>query len=339
VGRGEFDTPLGRVPAQLRDLLSDAAERHWLPPMLATLTDERFSDPEWIFERKLDGIRCLASRDATGTVRLLSRNELDMTRTYPEIADALQAQQTEFTIDGEIVAFVGRRTSFERLQGRSGISDPQAALASGITVFYYVFDLLTLDGSDVRRLPLTWRKRLLRAGIDFHDPLRFTTHRVAAGEQMYRAACARGDEGVIAKRAAAPYAGGRSRDWLKFKCVRDQELVIGGYTGPQGSRVGFGALLVGYYAKDAFVYAGKVGTGFDTRTLTQLHDRMRRIEQEESPFTRGRIRERDVHWVRPELVAQIAFTEWTRDGLLRHPRFQGLRTDKNASEVLRERPS
>jgi DNA ligase D-like protein (predicted ligase) len=305
--------------------------------MLATLTDERFSDPGWVFERKLDGVRCLALRRADGNVQLLSRNDKDMSRTYPEIAVAVSEQaRTEAVLDGEIVAFEGRRTSFERLQGRLGLTDPDAALATGIPVFYYVFDLLHVDGCDVRALPLLTRKRLLRRAVDFGGPLRFTVHRRGAGVAMYTEACARGDEGVIAKRAASPYAGGRSRDWLKFKCVRDQELVIGGWTDPKGSRADFGALLVGYYDGPHFVYAGKVGTGFDERTLRTLGARLRALEQPESPFDRGTVRERGLHWARPEVVGQIGFSEWTRDGLLRHPRFQGLRTDKAAADVVRE---
>lgn len=306
-------------------------------PMLATLTDERFSDPKWIFERKWDGIRCIAYRSESGSVRLRSRNDLPLERTYPEIVDALAAQAgTSLVLDGEIVAFVGRRTSFERLQGRSGIHDPDVARKSGIAVFYYVFDLLYADGRDVRGLPLRDRKRLLRTAARFADPLRLTSHRNADGEDEYRKACARGDEGVIAKRADSPYRSGRSRDWLKFKCVRDQEFVIGGYTGPKGSRVAFGALLVGYYQGSDFVYAGKVGTGFTGASLRGLLEQMQRIERPSSPFTHGQIRERDVHWVEPELVAQIGFTEWTREGLLRHPRYTGLRNDKDPREVVRE---
>jgi bifunctional non-homologous end joining protein LigD len=326
-----------RLPEAERALLRRAPLLPTAPAMLATLTDERFSRPDWIFERKLDGVRCLARRDAAGRVRLLSRNDQDMSRTYPEVADALATQTPhQLIVDGEVVAFEGRRTSFEKLQGRLGLTDPDAALATGIAVFYYVFDLLYLDGSDTRRLPLLTRKRLLRATVGFADPLRFTTHRREAGEEAFRAACARGDEGVIAKRAGAPYAGGRSKDWLKFKCVRDQEFVIGGWTEPKGSRTGFGALLIGYYADGTFVYAGKVGTGFGGELLRRLSTELRRLAAAESPFGRNRVRERDVHWVRPELVAQIGFSEWTRDGMLRHPRFQGLRTDKAARDVIRE---
>lgn len=305
--------------------------------MLATLTEERFSRPDWIFERKLDGVRCLARRDRRGQVRLLSRNAQDMSRTYPEVAEALAAEaRDELLLDGEVVAFAGRRTSFERLQGRLGLSDPRAARASGIPVYYYVFDVLHVAGQDTRRLPLVARKKLLRAAVHFADPLRFTTHRTGAGEEAFRAACARGDEGVIAKRAAAPYAAGRSRDWLKFKCVRDQEFVVGGWTDPKGSRTGFGALLLGYYEDGTLVYAGKVGTGFGSAMLRRLGAELARRETGTSPFGRNEVRERGVHWVRPELVAQIGFTEWTRDGMLRHPRFQGLRNDKPAAQVVRE---
>jgi bifunctional non-homologous end joining protein LigD len=260
-----------------------------------------------------------------------------MSRTYPEIAVALSEQaDADLIVDGEVVAFDGRRTSFERLQGRIGLTDPDAALAAGVAVYYYVFDVLHLAGHDTTALPLLTRKKLLRSAVRFADPLRFTTHRRAAGEEAFRAACARGDEGVIAKRSAAPYAGGRSKDWLKFKCVRDQEFVIGGWTEPKGSRAAFGALLLGYYADGTLTYAGKVGTGFGEAMLRRLGRELAAREVADPPFGRGQVKERNVHWARPDLVAQIGFTEWTRDGLLRHPRFQGLRTDKAPTEVVRE---
>jgi bifunctional non-homologous end joining protein LigD len=306
-------------------------------PMLATLTDDRFSDPEWLFERKWDGVRCLAFRTQSGQVQLRSRNDKPLEGAFPEIADAVAAEcDVDAVLDGEVVAFVGRRTSFERLQGRLGLTDPAAARATGIAVYYYVFDVLHLDGDDVRKLPLRERKRILRNAVHFADPLRFTAHRNTVGEEEFRKACARGDEGVVAKRADAPYVTGRSRDWLKFKCAHAQELVVGGYTAPKGARVDFGALLVGYYDGGDFVYAGKVGTGFGTATLHDLYARMHGVETPRSPFTRGRVRERDVHWVEPSIVVQIGFTEWTRDGLLRHPRYTGLRIDKVAADVVRE---
>jgi DNA ligase D-like protein (predicted ligase) len=205
-------------------------------------------------------------------------------------------------------------------------------------VFLYVFDLLWLDGHDVRSLPLRARKRLLRSALQFHGPVRWTQYRNRDGEELFAQACRKGWEGVIAKRADSPYVSTRSRDWLKFKCEQGQELVIGGYTAPKGSRVEFGALLLGYYDDGRFEYAGKVGTGFDEQTLHALGARLRDLQREEAPFADPRsIRERGVTWVRPELVAQVGFTEWTSYGRLRHPRFLGLRDDKAASEVVRER--
>jgi len=309
----------------------------WTAPMLATLTDRPFSDPDWLFERKLDGVRCLAFR-ARGPVRLLSRNRKALNDTYPELAEALERQRAErFIVDGEIVAFKNGISSFERLQGRLGLADPVRARASGIPVFYYLFDLLWLDGYDTTALALRERKRLLRAAIAFRGPIRYSEHRDGEGEKLYREACARGLEGVIAKRAASAYVHRRSPDWLKFKCVAEQELVIGGWTDPEGTRTGFGALLVGYYEDGALVYAGKVGTGYDDATLRQLGARLRRLARARSPFARGDPPSRGTHWVQPKLVAQIGFTEWTRDGKLRHPRFLGLRDDKPARAVVRER--
>lgn len=333
-------TDIAGLPDALREALHAEPVPVWREPTLATLTDERFCDPQWIFERKFDGMRCLAFRDGD-EVRLLSRNRKPLNGTYPELVDALAAQRTtRFVVDGEVVAFQGRHTSFARLQRRLGITDPEVARASRIRVYYYVFDLLHLDGRDTTALPLRWRKRLLRDVLNFDDPLRNTAHRVDDGLAAYRAACKRGDEGVIAKLADSAYDGGRSKNWLKFKCVRDQEFVVGGYTNPKGSRIELGALLLGYYTGHGqgrdLVYAGKVGTGFDAATLRSLHERLSPLQQEAPPFTRGLVRENGARWVRPELVAQIGFTEWTRDGKLRHPRYQGLRIDKDPAEVVRE---
>jgi len=195
------------------------------------------------------------------------------------------------------------------------------------------------DGRDTRPLPLTERKKVLGRLLAFRDPLRFTEHRTGDGQAYYAQACRDGWEGLIAKRADAPYQGGRSRNWLKFKCENAQEFVIGGYTDPQRSRIGFGALLLGHYEAGDLVYAGKVGTGFDAATLRSLHARLARLEQDRPAFSRGKPPGRGVHWVRPELVAEVGFTEWTDDGLLRHPRFQGLRADKKPADVAREVPA
>ena len=315
-----------------------------MEPQLATLTKERFSDPAWIYERKLDGERCLAYRSAD-RVLLMTRNQQDVSRTYPEVCDAIAAQRaTDFVCDGEIVAFDGQATSFSMLQQRLGVRDPDPELRRRVPVFYYVFDLLAA-GEDLRRLPLIERKKLLADTLAFADPLRLTEHRTPDGVEYYEQACRQHWEGLIAKRAGAPYRAGRSKDWLKFKCERGQELVIGGYTDPQGSRTHFGALLLGYYDQQGrLVYAGKVGTGFSEATLASLGRSLRHLEREEPPFdpallprpSDGGPPRAGVHWVEPALVAQVGFSEWTTAGQLRHPRYQGLRDDKDPKAVVRE---
>jgi bifunctional non-homologous end joining protein LigD len=295
--------------------------------MKAVLTEERFSDPGWIYERKLDGIRCLAIK-AERRARLLSRNDLSLGGRFPGIAEALEGDPaTDFVVDGEIVAFEGGRTSFARLQQRG---------ERKVAVYLYVFDLLHLAGHDTTALPLRARKGLLRRTLAFRGPVRLTPHRNRDGDALFREACRRGWEGLIAKRADAQYAHGRSRDWLKFKCSAGQELVVGGFTAPRGTRAQLGALLLGHYEDRRLRYAGKVGTGFTRSTLRELGERLVPLRRETSPFADD-LRDRDTTWVEPRLVAQIGFAEWTRDGRLRHPRFLGLREDKEASEVVRER--
>jgi DNA ligase D-like protein (predicted ligase) len=340
--------------------------------MLATLTAERFSDPGWLFERKFDGERCLAFGRGTGTgrsrVTLRSRNGNDITAAYPELADALSAAAAaaarggspDFVADGEIVAFEGGRTSFQLLQRRIHLRTPERLARVRVPVHLYLFDLLHLDGFDVSGLPLLERKRLLRRAFAFGDPIRLSAYRMTEGERLFAEACRRGWEGVIAKRADAPYTHARSKDWLKFKCAAGQEFVVGGFTDPKGSRVGIGALLVGYFdgprpeatavesdpgAGAPLVYAGKVGTGFDRTALLDLERRLRGLERPTSPFASlAGVGLRDaaaaiVHWAEPRLVVQVAFSEWTADGRLRHPSFQGLRDDKDPRDVIRERPT
>lgn len=311
----------------------------WTSPMLATLTDERFSSPDWIYERKLDGERCLVFRDGH-SVRLMSRNRKRLNATYPELVDPLeQATDQAFIADGEIVAFTGNRTSFSRLQKRIGITAADEARESGVKVYLYLFDLIYFDDSRIEKLSLRDRKRILRAELQFRDGLRFTPHRNEEGEAAYRKACDKGWEGLIAKRADSRYRHSRSPDWLKFKCVNQQEFVISGYTDPQGERQGFGALLLGYYENGNLQYAGKVGTGFDEATLEQLHRRLASRSRKQTAFeTVPDEADRHTHWVKPELVAEVGFTEWTRDGRLRHPRFLGLRDDKSPRDVHREEP-
>jgi DNA ligase D-like protein (predicted ligase) len=271
----------------------------------------------------------------------MTRNRQQVTSTYPEIANALRSQDaSNFIVDGEVVAFDREQTSLSRLQRRLGVRDPGLALRAEVPVYMYVFDVLWADGRDVRPAPLRERKRLLRGRLLYRDPLRFTEHRDTDGEAYWAEACRKGWEGIIAKRADSPYRPGRTRDWLKFKCENEQEFVIGGYTDPRRSRTGFGALLLGYYDGDGKLrYAGKVGTGFNRHTLTSLHSVLAVDERPQPPFepVPGLPRS-GVHWVEPRLVTQVGFTERTVDGQLRHPRFKGLRRDKDPKDVVQEMP-
>ncbi len=325
------------LDAEQRDALWRSEHPEWLSPMLATLTEKRFSDPDWIYERKLDGERLLAFRKGK-RVRLLTRNRKSANDTYPEIVDALTEQPVDdFVIDGEVVAFEGGVSSFSRLQQRMKIDDADEARAQRMAVYFYLFDLPYFDGFMLDELSLRSRKKLLRSQFGFEGPLRFTAHRNGKGEAFFEQACKKGWEGIIAKRAASPYRQGRSRDWLKFKCSRGQELVIGGFTEPRGERVGFGALLVGYFSDDELCYAGKVGTGYDDEFLREFRNRLDRISVDDCPFAEEPS-QRGATWVKPQFVGEFAFTEWTRSGKLRHPRFLGLRRDKKPTDVVREKP-
>jgi bifunctional non-homologous end joining protein LigD len=307
--------------------------------MLATLTDRRDFDDDWLLERKFDGERCVARKQG-GDVRLESRTGKDLTDTYPEVASALAAQRADhLLVDGEVVAFDGDQTSFSRLQQRLGVAKPSPQLQEAFPVVYCVFDLLEANADDLTERPLTERRARLERAIKPMNGLQISDAWQGESERRFAEACRAGWEGLIAKRADAPYAGGRSKDWQKLKCVHEQELVIGGYTDPAGSRSEFGALLVGYYEGDRLRYAGKVGTGYTAATLAALGERLRSLEVPESPFVDARPVPRGTHWTRPELVAQIGFAEWTGEGRLRQPRYLGLRDDKPASEVVRERPA
>jgi len=312
------------------------AQPKWVAPMLATLTDERFSREGWLFEPKWDGERCLAFRLGRD-LRLFSRNRKRLNEKYPEITAAFQRQEADsFIADGEIVTFKNGVTSFAKLQQRMQVDHPPADLLRKVPVWLYLFDLLYLDRHDTRQVPLRYRKQVLRKAFDFRDALRLTQHCDTEGEAYYRKACRRGWEGVIAKNGDSAYVSRRTRDWLKFKCRKEQEFVIGGYTDPRGKRSGFGALLVGFFRRGKLAYAGKVGTGFDTDTLQRLARKLAQLQTPTPPFADDGLPRRGVHWVKPKLVAQIGFTEWTRGGRLRHPRFLGLREDKRPEEVVRE---
>jgi ATP-dependent DNA ligase len=277
----------------------------WIEPMAATLTQDRFTGPEWIFERKFDGIRLIAFKQGP-EVRLFSRNRLP--QNIPTVAGAIARMPVEnLILDGEIT------------WDRAGA--------------YHVFDIVWLD-ADVRSRPLHERRALLQQ-LPLHPPLQ----RVAELDdpKPWERASREGWEGVIAKRRDSVYEHRRSPHWLKMKCEASQEFVVGGFTDPQGSRVGLGALLVGYYEQDDFVFAGKIGTGFDTKLLLDLRARLDAMELPVSPFTRAKGLPRlRAHWVRPEIIVQVAFIEWTVHGKLRHPRLLGVRYDKNPRDVIRE---
>jgi bifunctional non-homologous end joining protein LigD len=306
--------------------------------MLATLTDRRDFGDDWLLERKLDGERCVA-RKIGDDVRLESRTGKDLTSTYPEVGAAVTAQSARgLLLDGEVVAYEGEQTSFSRLQQRLGVTRPSPEQLSTYPVVYCVFDLLEVNGENLSDRPLLQRRSRLARAIRPSAALQLTEAWHDDSQRRFADACRSGWEGLIAKRAQAPYAVGRSRDWLKLKCAWEQELVIGGYTDPAGSRTDFGALLVGYYEDGRLRYAGKVGTGYTAATLHDLGARLRRLESPHSPFDDARPIPRGTHWILPELVAQIGFAEWTNDGRLRQPRFLGLRDDKRPAEVVRERP-
>jgi DNA ligase D-like protein (predicted ligase) len=216
------------------------------------------------------------------------------------------------------------------------IQRPTPDLLRKVPVWLYLFDLVYLDRYDTRKVPLRYRKEVLRRTFDFRDRLRYTEHREKEGESYYQKACRKGWEGVIAKNGSSVYVSRRTRDWLKFKCTQEQEFVIGGYTEPRGERIAFGALLVGFYRRGKLIYSGKVGTGFDDATLQCLGKQLARLETKTSFFTGDDLPRRGVHWVKPKLVAQIDFAEWTPKEKLRHPRFLGLRQDKKPEEVVRE---
>jgi DNA ligase D-like protein (predicted ligase) len=324
------------LPASARSRLQKRPQPTWVAPMLATLTHERFSRAGWLFEPKLDGERCLVFRHGR-QVRLFSRHRKRLNERYPEIAAALLGQKlASFIADGEIVTFKDGVTSFAKLQQRMQVEHPPPDLIRRIPVWLYLFDLLYVDRYDTRKVPLRYRKELLTNAFDFENSLRLTEHRETEGEAYYRQACRRRWEGVIAKNEESVYVSRRTRDWLKFKCRQEQEFVIGGYTDPHGKRIGFGALLVGYYRGEKLLYAGKVGTGYDQTTLQRLGRQLPLLETATCPFAGNGLPRHGVHWVKPKLVAQIGFTEWTPGGKLRHPRFLGIREDKRPDEIVRE---
>jgi bifunctional non-homologous end joining protein LigD len=307
------------------------ARAEWRAPMLAqALRPERIGllrTGLWLYERKLDGLRCLAVRNGAD-LELWSRNRLSFKRRFPGLVAALAVVPIDnYAFDGEIVAFEGDRTSFARLQ--AGPAETQ--------VRFCAFDVVHLLGRDTTIIPLQDRIVLLERALEgSSDPI-VAPERVAGDPvDLFRHACALGWEGLVAKRADARYRSGRSPDWRKLKCTARQDLVVGGWTDPSAGRVGLGALMVGYYDDEGLLhYAGRVGSGFDERNLVALRTQLTAMATDRTPFVYPEL-VKGAHWVRPELVAEVEFSEWTPDGKLRHPRYLGLRPDVVPTDVRRE---
>jgi bifunctional non-homologous end joining protein LigD len=309
-------------------------------PQLATLVADAPDGDSWLHEIKYDGYRigCIVRR---GRAQLISRNGNDWSERFAAVTEAAAALPVKSALfDGEVAAVLPDGvTSFQALQNSLG--------ARGKNLVYFVFDLHELDGEDLRRRPLDERKAALRellerGGVKADATIRYSDHVVGQGARFFAEACRTGLEGTVAKRRSEPHRAGRTTGWLKIKCVTRQELVIGGFTEPEGARAGLGALLLGAYGDDgALSYAGKVGTGFTQKTASELRMKLDDIESEDCPFKprpEARLLGKKVHWVEPTLVAEVVFAEWTDDGRIRHSSFQGLREDRAASEVRRERP-
>ena len=338
---GDSSARLAALRSRLERLNTPRGEvsPHRWSLMLASLAPEPFSGKEWFFELKYDGVRILASRKG-GTVELLGRSGQVVTARYPEVTRALGMLPVEqFLLDGEIVALdENGRPSFQRLQVRMHLTQPHDVerARARVPVTGIFFDCLAVDGRDLRRLPLRERKECLRLFLPSRGVIHYGEHILEYGEAFFEAVCAERLEGIVAKRVESRYVRGRSRDWLKIKCQRRQEFVIGGYTDPQGSRDYFGALLLGLYDNGNLVYVSRVGTGFDKKTLGMIWDRLEPLHRPTSPFQIGTPTGPGHHWVEPQLVCEVRFTEWTQDRGIRHPAFLGLRDDKRPEECRRE---
>ncbi|MFC7700615.1 non-homologous end-joining DNA ligase [Bradyrhizobium sp. GCM10028915] len=300
-----------------------------LQPMLATLADAPFDDPDWVFEDKFDGFRMVAEI-RRGRVALYSRNGKIISHSYVEVAKALEGVKADAVIDGELVAI-----------GKDGVSHFQLlqnALRHEAKLLYCAFDLMFAAGEDLRALPLLERKKRLKALLPRHKLIAFSNHRKGSGTKFFAQAELRHLEGIMAKRANSPYASGRrTADWLKVKTAQRQEVVIAGFTAPRRTRPFFGALVLAVRDADAWRYIGHVGTGFSHQVLEELHRKLVRLKTAKSPFP-GKVKnERVTTWVRPSLVAEVKFAEWTSKGELRQPVYLGLRSDKNAKDVVREK--
>ena len=299
-----------------------------LQPMLATLTDGPFDDPGWIFEDKYDGFRMVAKIES-GKVTLYSRNGQIISRNYIEVARALEGIKGDAVIDGELVALDENGVSrFQLLQN---------ALRRKAKLLYCAFDLMFQDSEDLRALPLIERKKRLQAVLPKHRLVAFSRHRKTFGTKFFEEAGRRGLEGIMAKRGSSKYlSGARTADWLKIKTSKRQEVVIAGFTAPKKTRPFFGALVLAVRQRDGWRYIGHVGTGFSHAALEELYDKLIKLKTAKSPFSRKVKDEAVTTWVKPFLVAEVKFTEWTSSGEMRHPVYLGLREDKRAGDVVRE---
>jgi bifunctional non-homologous end joining protein LigD len=303
-------------------------------PMLATLVDDPFSNPEWIFETKWDGFRSICFVK-NGEVRFVSRNQIDMTPQYPELAGvAKQLTAKEAILDGEIVALdKDGMPRFQLLQPRVGRKSGIAALHGHGHIVYYVFDLLYADGHDLTPCPVVERKEVLEKILKPASFIKLSEHIEGDGQHFFKQIEKFHLEGMIAKRADGPYVQKRSRDWLKVKTIQRAEVVIGGYTAPRGSRAHFGALVVGLYRGQDLHYVAHVGGGFNQRSLAQIYKSLQPLKTKASPFVDAPKTNEPVQWLKPKLVAEVKFSEWTADRRLRHPVFVGLREDKQPENV------
>ncbi|MEX2143707.1 MAG: DNA ligase D [Anaerolineales bacterium] len=327
------------LPEEVQVQLKPVGFPGWLEPMLATPANKAFDRPNWIYEQKLDGQRCLVFCKE-GQVQLVSRNKLLITSQYPELTAALAKQvKGDCVLDGEIVAFDNNQPSFEKMQRRMHVQKPSKELLAEVSVYLYLFDVLFFEGYDTRTLTQLDRKNLLKSISNYQNPIRYMEHQEGSGVALLEEACKQGLEGIIAKEASATYQHRRSKSWLKFKCVRQQELVIGGYTEGSAGMRGFGSLLVGYYqpGDERLQFAGGVGTGFSDEMIRDLGQLLVEIKSDKNPFAPDDVLpKKGVHWVEPKLVAQVGYGEWTSANKVRHPRFLGLRVDKNPGEIVRE---
>jgi bifunctional non-homologous end joining protein LigD len=299
-----------------------------LQPMLATLADGPFDDPGWIFEDKYDGFRMVAKIES-GKVTLYSRNGQVISHNYIEVARALEGFRCDAIIDGELVALDENGVShFQLLQN---------ALRRNAKLLYCVFDLMFQNSEDLRGLPLTERKKRLKAVLPKHKLVAFSRHRKTFGVKFFAEAGRKGLEGIMAKRASSKYrSGGRTNDWLKIKTSKRQEVVIAGFTAPKKTRLFFGALALAVREGDGWRYVGHVGTGFSHATLEEIHGKLINLKTARSPFASKVKDEAVTTWVTPSLLAEVKFTEWTRSGEMRHPVYVGLREDKRAADVVHE---